>query len=149
MKHNKPIIQDHFLNQCRKDRTLLRIYLKNGVPINGHLTEYDSFTLLILDNGKQHFIYKQAVASIIPVKPIILPPMEILEHGDRQDRFFTQCQAGKIPLTVYLISGKPLIGTISHFDTFTMVLNGKGGQQSFIYKHAVSTISPARKVTIK
>jgi host factor-I protein len=63
-------LQDIFLNNARKDRVDITVYLVNGVPIKGRVLSFDNFTLLIEVDKKQNMIYKHAISTIVPLKPI-------------------------------------------------------------------------------
>jgi host factor-I protein len=63
-------LQDSFLNVSRKEKIALTIYLVNGVPIKGRVLSFDNFTILIEVDKKQNLIYKHAVSTILPAKPI-------------------------------------------------------------------------------
>ncbi|HEY8464604.1 MAG TPA: RNA chaperone Hfq [Bacillota bacterium] len=69
---NKPVInlQDAFLNQVRKDGITVTIYLVNGFQIRGLVKGFDNFTIIVDSEGKQEMVYKHAVSTIIPVRPI-------------------------------------------------------------------------------
>ena len=69
-------IQDLILNTARKEKSELTIYLTNGVPLKGRVTSFDNFTIVLDQNGKQSLIYKHAISTIIPAKPISLNPEE-------------------------------------------------------------------------
>jgi host factor-I protein len=62
-----------------------------------------------------------------------------------QDTFLNQVRKENIPVTVYLISGVQLKGMIRGFDNFTVALENEG-KQLLVYKHAISTVTPARAV---
>ncbi len=64
-----------------------------------------------------------------------------------QDTFLNQLRKDSIPVTVYLINGFQVRGTIKAFDNFTIVIDSDGKQQ-LIYKHAISTFSPQRNVSL-
>ncbi len=64
-----------------------------------------------------------------------------------QDTFLNQIRKENIPVTVYLTNGFQLRGLIKAFDNFTIVLDSEGKQQ-MVYKHAISTFSPARAVSL-
>ncbi len=64
-----------------------------------------------------------------------------------QDGFLNQVRKEAVPLTIYLINGVKLVGTVRGFDSFTVVLENEG-RQSLIYKHAISTIAPTRPITL-
>ncbi|SCZ01111.1 RNA chaperone Hfq [Alkaliphilus peptidifermentans] len=64
-----------------------------------------------------------------------------------QDVFLNQVRKESIPITIYLVNGFQLKGFVKGFDNYTIVLDSDGKQQ-LIYKHAVSTISPATAVNL-
>ena len=64
-----------------------------------------------------------------------------------QDVFLASVRRGEIPVTVFLVNGFQMRGVISGFDAFTVVLTADG-KQNLIYKHAISTVSPAKSVEL-
>lgn len=64
-----------------------------------------------------------------------------------QDTFLNQVRKDNVPVTIYLINGFQLKGQVRGFDNFTIIIDTDGKQQ-LVYKHAVSTISPVRTVTL-
>jgi host factor-I protein len=64
-----------------------------------------------------------------------------------QENFLNQARSGKLMLTVFLVNGFQLRGTITGFDNFTVVLDSEGKQQ-LIYKHAISTIIPIHPINL-
>ena len=58
--------QDQFLNQARRDRTPLTVFLMNGFQMRGIVTGFDSFVILLQSDGKQQMIYKHAVSTMTP-----------------------------------------------------------------------------------
>ena len=65
-------LQDTFLNQSRKNRTPLTVFLMNGFQMRGVVTGFDNFTLVLDSEGKQQLIYKHAVSTLSPLKPVNL-----------------------------------------------------------------------------
>ncbi|MDF2547915.1 RNA chaperone Hfq [Anaerosolibacter sp.] len=63
-------LQDVFLNQVRKEHVHITIYLVNGFQIKGMVKGFDSYTIVLESDGKQHLIYKHAISTITPVKPV-------------------------------------------------------------------------------
>ncbi|MEG2596893.1 MAG: RNA chaperone Hfq [Oscillospiraceae bacterium] len=63
-------LQDVFLNQARKEHIAVTIYLTNGFQFRGVVKGFDSFTVILDCDGKQNLVYKHAVSTIIPSKPI-------------------------------------------------------------------------------
>ena len=64
-----------------------------------------------------------------------------------QDVFLTSVRRNETPVTVFLMNGVQMRGTITGFDAFTVVLTADG-KQNLIYKHAISTVSPAQVVDL-
>ncbi len=64
-------LQDIFLNGARKNRIPVVIYLTNGFQIRGNVRGFDSFTVVLECDGKQMLIYKHAISTITPAKPIL------------------------------------------------------------------------------
>ena len=60
-----------------------------------------------------------------------------------QDIFLLRAKRDKLPVTMFLMNGFQMRGVITGFDSFTVVLTAEG-KQNMIYKHAISTISPAK-----
>lgn len=65
-------IQDVFLNQARKDSVAITVHLMNGFQIKGTVRGFDNFTVVIDSMGKQQLIYKHAISTITPAKPVKL-----------------------------------------------------------------------------
>jgi len=64
-----PNLQDSYLNQLRKDKTSVVVYLTNGVRLRGTIKSFDSFVILLEENT-QSLIYKHAVSTIVPERNI-------------------------------------------------------------------------------
>jgi host factor-I protein len=79
MKKNNVNLQDQFLNQLRKDGVLITIFLLNGYQIKGYVKGFDNFTVVMDSDNKQQMIYKHAISTIIPGRPVSLNPEEIGE----------------------------------------------------------------------
>lgn len=65
-------LQDVFLNQLRRDRTPLTIYLTNGFQLKGIIKGFDNFVIVIEMEGRQQVVYKHAISTISPMKPVNL-----------------------------------------------------------------------------
>ena len=70
-----------------------------------------------------------------------------MQKNNLQDIFLTRARKENLPVTLFLVNGFQLRGTISGFDCFVVVLDSEGKQQ-VIYKHAISTIAPNYAVTL-
>lgn len=65
-------LQDLFLNQARRDKLSVTVFLMNGFQMKGIVKGFDSFTVVLDSDGKQQLIYKHAISTIIPPKPVDL-----------------------------------------------------------------------------
>ncbi|MCL1910669.1 MAG: RNA chaperone Hfq [Leptospirales bacterium] len=63
-------LQDIFLNNARKEKCDITVYLINGVPLKGKVLSFDNFTLMLEIDKKQNMIYKHAISTIVPAKQI-------------------------------------------------------------------------------
>ncbi len=68
----KANLQDIFLTKVRKQAVSVTVFLMNGFQLRGVITGFDSFTLVLDSDGRQQFIYKHAVSTIVPLRPISL-----------------------------------------------------------------------------
>ena len=65
-------VQDVFLNHLRKTKTPVTIFLVNGVKLQGIITWFDNFSVLLRRDGHSQLVYKHAISTIMPVTPISL-----------------------------------------------------------------------------
>ena len=65
-------IQDVFLNGARRDRTPITMFLMNGFQMRGTVYAFDSFTVVLESDGKQQLVYKHAISTMIPARPVEL-----------------------------------------------------------------------------
>ncbi len=77
----KQNLQDAFLNSVRKSRTPLTIFLVNGVKLQGVVTWFDNFCLLLRRDGQSQLVYKHAISTIMPAQPVQLYEPDA-EDGD-------------------------------------------------------------------
>ncbi|MBE3570671.1 MAG: RNA chaperone Hfq [Bacillales bacterium] len=63
-------IQDQFLNQLRKDGTLVTVFLLNGFQLRGYVKGFDNFTVLFESDGKQQLVYKHAISTFAPQRNV-------------------------------------------------------------------------------
>ena len=68
----KANLQDIFLTKVRKQSVSVTVFLMNGFQLRGVITGFDSFSLVLDSDGRQQFIYKHAVSTIVPLRPISL-----------------------------------------------------------------------------
>ena len=65
-------LQDAFLNRARAERVPVTLFLMNGFQLRGVLRAFDSYTVVIDSDGKQQLIFKHAISTIAPGRPIAL-----------------------------------------------------------------------------
>ena len=63
-------LQDVFLNQARKERIPVTIYITNGFQFKGMVKGFDNYTVILDTDGKQNLIYKHAISTISPMRSI-------------------------------------------------------------------------------
>ena len=63
-------LQEAILNEVRRDRTPVTLFLMNGFQLRGVITGFDSFVVVLLTDGKQQMIYKHAISTLAPTKPL-------------------------------------------------------------------------------
>ena len=62
-------LQDAFLNHVRKQKVPVTIFLVNGVKLQGVITWFDQFSLLLRRDGAQQLVYKHSISTIMPQRP--------------------------------------------------------------------------------
>ncbi len=78
MMQRQTSLQDTFLARVRRAKSQVTVFLMNGYQLRGVITGFDSFAVVLVSEGKQQFIYKHAVSTIVPFQPV---PLEGEEEG--------------------------------------------------------------------
>ena len=65
-------LQDVFLNQCRKERISVTIFLTNGFQFKGMVRGFDSYVVILDCDGKQQLVYKHAISTVVPAKAVAI-----------------------------------------------------------------------------
>ena len=68
----KSNLQEIFLTRARKQNVPVTVFLVNGFQLRGNVTGFDSFTVVLDSDGKQQVIYKHAISTIVPERPVPL-----------------------------------------------------------------------------
>jgi host factor-I protein len=68
----KQNLQDTFLNSVRRSKTPLTIFLVNGVKLQGVVSWFDNFCVLLRRDGQSQLVYKHAISTIMPAQPVQL-----------------------------------------------------------------------------
>ncbi|HBQ26747.1 MAG TPA: RNA chaperone Hfq [Syntrophomonas sp.] len=70
MSKNQMNLQDAFLNQVRKEKIPVTIFLVNGFQIKGIVKGFDNFTVIVELDQRQQLVYKHAISTVAPLKPL-------------------------------------------------------------------------------
>ena len=144
-------LQDHFLNAIRRAKLPVTIFLVKGVKLQGVVTWFDAFSLLLRREGASQLVYKHSISTIMPPEP----PADFVAtngaadgaKGALQDLFLAAATRESERMTLFLVNGVMLQGTVTGFDQFSLVLE-RGGQIQLVYKHAISTLQPAHALDL-
>ena len=63
-------LQEAVLNEVRRERIPVTLFLMNGFQLRGVITGYDSFVVVLVTDGKQQMIYKHAISTLAPIRPL-------------------------------------------------------------------------------
>jgi len=144
-------LQDHFLNAIRRAKLPVTIFLVKGVKLQGVVTWFDAFSLLLRREGASQLVYKHSISTIMPPEP---PADFVATNGAAdgakaalQDQFLAAAAREGERMTLCLVNGVMLQGTVTGFDQFSLVLE-RGGQIQLVYKHAISTLQPAHALNL-
>ncbi len=138
-------LQDQFLNAVRKEKIPVTIFLMKGVKLQGVITWFDAFSMLLRRDGTAQLLYKHAVSTIVPldVPPGLPSPAALDERkASLQDIFLNAAHGQHEPMTLFLVNGVMLQGVVAGYDQFSVLLE-RSGQVQMVYKHAISTLQPA------
>ncbi len=149
-------LQDHFLNGVRRAMLPVTIFLVKGVKLQGVITWFDSFSLLLRREGASQLVYKHSISTIMPAERP--PDLVVAESGageaghsgraTLQDIFLAAAVRQEERMTLFLVNGVMLQGSVGAFDQFSVLLE-RGGQVQLVYKHAISTLQPAHPLNLE
>jgi host factor-I protein len=148
-------LQDMFLNSLRRTKTPVTMFLVKGVKLQGIITWFDNFSVLLRRDGQAQLVYKHAISTIMPSQPMDLgeierafdEQMEKKKPGLLQEVFLSAVRRSGEPVTMFLVNGVMLQGGIVAFDLFCLLLQ-RDGMSQLVYKHAISTVQPERPVRL-
>jgi host factor-I protein len=145
-------LQDQFLNHLRKSKTPVTMFLVKGVKLQGIVTWFDNFSILLRRDGQSQLVYKHAISTIMPSQPIDAAKFGGNGEGSKktrllQDVFLASLRKEAVQVTMFLVNGVMLQGRVAAYDQFCMMLEREGYVQ-LAYKHAVSTIQPVTPVDL-
>lgn len=145
-------LQDHFLNSIRRAKLPVTIFLVKGVKLQGVVTWFDAFSLLLRREGASQLVYKHSISTIMPAEPprdfTATQPKVDGGKAALQDLFLAAAAREEERITLFLINGVMLQGSVTGFDQFSLVLE-RGGQVQLVYKHAISTLQPSHPLNLE
>ena len=148
MASDKQNLQDAFLNHVRKAKVPVTIFLINGVKLQGVITWFDNFCVLLRRDAHSQLVYKHAISTVMPSHDFDLGALgaDIREAPASkgkalQDVFLNAVRRSDESVTMFLVNGVMLQGDIVAFDLFCMLLE-RERQVQLVYKHAISTVQP-------
>jgi host factor-I protein len=136
----------------RKNKVPVTMFLVKGVKLQGIVTWFDNFSILLRRDGQSQLVYKHAISTIMPSMPIDAAQFNSAEEAAKkvrllQDVFLASVRAEGVQVTMFLVNGVMLQGRVAAYDLFCMMLEREGYVQ-LAYKHAVSTIQPVTPVDL-
>jgi host factor-I protein len=141
-------LQDLFLNSVRRSKLPVTLFLVKGVKLQGLITSFDTFSLLLRRDGSSQLVYKHSVSTIVAGElPEDFSAAQLPDdapHGGHpalQDLFLRAARRQQERITLFLVNGVMLQGAVQAFDQFSLLLE-RGGQSQLVYKHAISTLQP-------
>ena len=140
-------LQDHFLNSIRRAKLPVTIFLVKGVKLQGVVTWFDAFSVLLRRDGTSQLVYKHSISTIMPgdaVPGFVVGAAADVGQGGRaalQDLFLAAARREQQRMTLFLVNGVMLQGAVAAFDQFALLLE-RGGHIQLVYKHAISTLQP-------
>ncbi len=145
-------LQDVFLNTARKAKIPVTMFLVKGVKLQGIITWFDNFSVLLRRDGQSQLIYKHAISTIMPSQPIDIEAIraatgEGKKQKSLQDVFLSATERTQTPVTMFLVNGVMLQGEVATFDLFCLLLQ-RDTMSQLVYKHAISTVQPAHPLNL-
>lgn len=140
-------LQDIFLNHLRRSKSPVTMFLVKGVKLQGIITWFDNFSVLLRRDGQSQLVYKHAISTIMPGIGFDSAQVKAA-YGEGaakgrllQEVFLNAVQKSGQPVTMFLVNGVMLQGEIGAFDLFCVMLERDRAAQ-LVYKHAISTVQP-------
>ena len=122
-------LQDIFLNSLRKSKTPVTMFLVKGVKLQGIITWFDNFSVLLRRDGSSQLVYKHAISTVMPAAPVDLAPIEKAFADSQkkptllQEVFLSAVRRSEEPVTMFLVNGVMLQGEVAAFDLVCLLLH--------------------------
>lgn len=150
---DKPLsLQDQFLNGVRRSKSPATVFLVKGVKLQGVITWFDAFSLLLRRESASQLIYKHSISTIMPMRAPALALQDFVAatggaRAGLQDAFLAAAARDQAAMTVFLVNGVMLQGHVTGFDQFCLLLE-RDDQVQLVYKHAISTLQPPHSLEL-
>src|SRR2546430_14934416 len=109
-------LQDHFLNSVRRAKQPVTIFLVKGVKLQGVITWFDAFSLLLRREGASQLVYKHSISTIMPSEPpadfVATKPPADGAKAVLQDLFLAAAARDTERMTLFLVNGVMLQGNV-------------------------------------
>ena len=145
-------LQDIFLNTLRKGKVPVTMFLVKGVKLQGIITWFDNFSVLLRRDGQSQLVYKHAISTIMPGQSVDIDGMRAAigtakKSKALQDVFLSAAERTQTPVTMFLVNGVMLQGDVATFDLFCLLLQ-RDNMSQLVYKHAISTVQPVQPLNL-
>jgi host factor-I protein len=146
-------LQDVFLNALRRSKTPVTMFLVKGVKLQGIITWFDNFSVLLRRDGQSQLVYKHAISTIMPATGFdaaaIRESFASAENKSKllQEIFLSAVHKSQQSVTMFLVNGVMLQGEIGAYDLFCVMLERDRACQ-LVYKHAISTVQPSGPIDL-
>ncbi len=77
-------IQDSFLNNARKEKGVITIYLLSGVKLSGRIKSFDKYSLVLETNNQEQLIFKHAISTVVTMRPAVHHAAPVVNSGNHQ-----------------------------------------------------------------
>src|SRR5262245_23188408 len=113
-------LQDQFLNLLRKNKTPVTMFLVKGVKLQGIVTWFDNFSILLRRDGQSQLVYKHAISTVMPSVPVDVRQFGGVEGSKKvrllQDVFLSSVRSAGVQVTMFLVNGVMLQGRLAAYD---------------------------------
>ena len=153
MAEKQASLQDLFLNALRRSKVPVTMFLVKGVKLQGIITWFDNFSVLLRRDGQSQLVYKHAISTVMPAQSMDLTDLRKVSDSNSgkarllQEIFLSAVRKSGSPVTMFLVNGVMLQGEIAAFDLFCMLLE-RDGMVQLVYKHAISTVQPLHSLDL-
>lgn len=137
-------LQDTLLYAVMKERVQITVFFSNGFQFKGIVKSFDNYTILLVKDGKEKLIFKSAITTISPQRPVDIQKYldkNVKTNTNLQDKLLNAVLSKGTQLQVFFAKGFQFKGNVESFDTYTILIRDKKNSR-LIYKSSISTLEP-------